>query len=173
MMVLDHVGDEEAMVYAQLGQQPLARTTETSPEPRRGTLSCLSARPPDLDFWTGTRPRVVGVSPSIVPFLYSKRTAAARSLVSRYGRSIVLSPRVTSTLAVEQPRRRTALATRRVRVLSLRGNSVLLCTGTTVRGTILPTSAKRLIAHLSVARSSPSRTPPPLSPRSLTLVSLQ
>jgi hypothetical protein len=92
MMVLDHVGDEEAMVSAQLGQQPLARTTETSPEPRRGTLSCLSARPPDLDFWTGTRPRVVGVSPSIVPFLYFKRTAAARSLVSRYGRSIVLSP---------------------------------------------------------------------------------
>jgi hypothetical protein len=35
---------------------------------------------------------VVGVSPTIVPFLYSKRTAAARSLVSRYGRSIVLSP---------------------------------------------------------------------------------
>jgi hypothetical protein len=33
----------------------------------------LSARPPDLDFWTGTRPRVVGVSPSIVPFVYSKR----------------------------------------------------------------------------------------------------
>ena len=31
MMVLDHVGDQEAMVYAQLGQQPLARTTETSP----------------------------------------------------------------------------------------------------------------------------------------------
>ena len=30
MMVLDHVGDQEAMVYAQLGQQPLARTTETS-----------------------------------------------------------------------------------------------------------------------------------------------
>ena len=31
MMVLDHVGvDEEAMVYAQLGQQPLAPTTETS-----------------------------------------------------------------------------------------------------------------------------------------------
>jgi hypothetical protein len=32
------------------------------------------------------------VRPSIVPFLYSKRTAAARSLVSRYGRSIVLWP---------------------------------------------------------------------------------
>jgi hypothetical protein len=30
MMVLDH-GDQEAIVYAQLGQQPLARTTETSP----------------------------------------------------------------------------------------------------------------------------------------------
>ena len=83
MMTLDHVGDQEAMVYAQLGQQPLVRTTETSPEPERGTLSCLSARPPDLAFWTGTRPRVVGVSPSIAPFLYSKRTAAARSLVSR------------------------------------------------------------------------------------------
>ena len=86
MMVLDHVGDQEAMVYAQLGQQPLARTTETSLEPRPGTLSCLSARPPDLAFWTGTRPRVVGVSPSTVPFLYSKCTAPARSLVSRYGR---------------------------------------------------------------------------------------
>ena len=30
MMTLDHVGDQDAMVYAQLGQQPLARTTETS-----------------------------------------------------------------------------------------------------------------------------------------------
>ena len=56
MMALDHVGDQEAMVYAQLGQQPLARTTETSLEPRLGTLSGLSARPPDLAFWTGTRP---------------------------------------------------------------------------------------------------------------------
>jgi len=27
MMTLDHVGDQEAMVYAQLGQQPLVRTT--------------------------------------------------------------------------------------------------------------------------------------------------
>ena len=78
MMVLDHVGDQEAMVYAQLGQQPLVRTTETSPEPERGTLSCLSARPPDLAFWTGTRPRVVGVSPSIVPFLYSKSARRRR-----------------------------------------------------------------------------------------------
>ena len=34
MMVLDHVGDQEAIVYAQLGQQPLVRTTETSLEPR-------------------------------------------------------------------------------------------------------------------------------------------
>ena len=48
MMTLDHVGDREAMVYAKLGQQPLVRTTETSPEPRPGTLSCLSAQPPDL-----------------------------------------------------------------------------------------------------------------------------
>jgi hypothetical protein len=40
MMVLDHVGDQEAMVYAQLGHQPLARTTETSLERSSGTLSC-------------------------------------------------------------------------------------------------------------------------------------
>ena len=39
MMTLDHVGDQEAMVYAQLGQQPLVRTTETSPELNPGTLS--------------------------------------------------------------------------------------------------------------------------------------
>ena len=92
MMTLDHVGDREAMVYAQLGQQPLVRTTATSLEPRRGTLSCLSARPPDLAFWTGTRPQVVSMFLSIVPFLYSKRTAAARSLVSRYRKANVLWP---------------------------------------------------------------------------------
>mgnify|MGYP007072430014 FL=1 len=92
MMVLDHVGDQEAIVYAQLGQQPLVRTTATSLEPRRGTLSCLSARPPDLAFWTGTRPQVVSMFLSIVPFLYSKRTAAARSLVSRYRKANVLWP---------------------------------------------------------------------------------
>ena len=92
MMGLDHVGDQlEAMVYAQLGQQPLARTTETSLEPGPGTLSCLSAQPPDLATATAAQPEVACVRPSIVPFLYSKRTAAARSLVSRYGRSIVLS----------------------------------------------------------------------------------
>ena len=89
---LDHVGDQEAMVYAQLGQQPLVRTTETSPEPGRGTLSCLSAWPPDLATATAAQPEVACVRPSIVPFLYSKRTAAARSLVSRYGRLNVLWP---------------------------------------------------------------------------------
>ena len=98
IMVLDHVGDQEAMVYAQLGQQPLARTTETSLEPRPGTLSCLSARPPDLATATAAQPEVACVRPSIVPFLYSKRTAAARSPVSRYGRSIVLWP-----LRADQP----------------------------------------------------------------------
>ena len=76
MMVLDHVGDlQEAMVYAQLGQQPLVRTTATSLEPRRGTLSCLSARPPDLATATAAQPEVACVRLSIVPFLYSKRTA--------------------------------------------------------------------------------------------------
>ena len=83
MMTLDHVGNQEAMVHAQLSQQPLAHTTETSLQPRQGTRSCLSAQPPALAFWTGTRPQVVTVSPSIVLFLYSKRTAVTRSLVSR------------------------------------------------------------------------------------------
>ena len=55
MMTLDYVSDQEAMVHAQLGQQPLARTTETSPELNPGTLSCLSARPPDLADAAGTR----------------------------------------------------------------------------------------------------------------------
>ena len=53
MMTLDHVGDQEAMVHAQLGQQPLALTTETSLQPRQGTRSYLSAQPPALAFWTG------------------------------------------------------------------------------------------------------------------------
>ena len=66
MMTLDHVGNQEAMVYAQLGQQPLAHTTETSLQPRQGTRSCLSAQPHALAFWTGTRPQVVTVSLSIV-----------------------------------------------------------------------------------------------------------
>jgi hypothetical protein len=47
---------------------------------------------------------VVGVSPSIVPFLYSKCTATARSLVSRYRQSLVLSPFLTTLPAVELPR---------------------------------------------------------------------
>ena len=80
------------MLYAQVGHHHLARATETSPERSSGHLSCLSARPHDLAFWTGTRPRVVGVSPSIVPFVYSKRAAAARSPGSRYRRSSVLWP---------------------------------------------------------------------------------
>ena len=92
MMTLDHVGNQETMVYAQLGQQPLVRTTVTSLQPRQGTLSCLSAQPPDLATATAAQPEVACVRPSIVPFLYSKRTAVTRSLVSRYGRSNVLWP---------------------------------------------------------------------------------
>jgi hypothetical protein len=103
MMVLDHVGDQEAIVYAQLGQQPaLVRTTETSPELNPGTLSCLSARPPDLADAAGTRPRVVSMFLSTVPFLYSKRTAAARSP----GSPLWTTERfvaVSSTPAVELP----------------------------------------------------------------------
>ena len=80
------------MLYAQVGQQPLARTTETSPELNPGTLSCLSARPHDLATATAAQPEVACVRPSIVPFVYSKRAAAARSPGSRYGRLNVLSP---------------------------------------------------------------------------------
>jgi len=82
MMVLDHVGDQEAMVHAQLGQQPLARTTETSLQPRQGSLSCLRAQPPDLADLTVARPKVACVPLAGLPFLYSKRTAVTRSLVS-------------------------------------------------------------------------------------------
>ena len=63
----------------------LARTTETSLERSSGTLSCLSARPPDLATATAAQPEVACVRPSIVPFLHSKRTAVTRSPGSRYG----------------------------------------------------------------------------------------
>jgi len=91
MMTLDQGGDEGAMLYAQVGQHHLARATETSPKRSSGTLSCLSTRPADLATATAAQPEVACVRPSIVPFVYSKRAAAARSLVSRYRRSIVLS----------------------------------------------------------------------------------
>ena len=57
-----------------------------------GTRSCLSAQPPDLATVTAAQPKVACVRPSIVPFLYSKRTAVTRSLVSRDGRLNVLWP---------------------------------------------------------------------------------
>jgi hypothetical protein len=41
MMTLDYVGDGEAMEYAQLGQQPLVRTTATSLEPDEGLSRAL------------------------------------------------------------------------------------------------------------------------------------
>ena len=65
------------MLYAQLGQQPLARTTETSLEPNPGTLSCLSARPHDLATATAAQPEVACVRQSIVPFVSSKRGGGA------------------------------------------------------------------------------------------------
>ena len=80
MVTLDHVGDQEVMVHAQLGQQPLAHTTKTSLQPRQGMRSCLSAQPPALADAARTRPRVVAMFLSTVPFVYSKRTAVTRSL---------------------------------------------------------------------------------------------
>ena len=83
------------MLYAQVGQHHLARATETSPERSSGHLSCLSARPHDLADLTVARPEVACVPLPGLPFVYSKRAAAARSLssrVMRYGRSNVLWP---------------------------------------------------------------------------------
>ena len=84
MMTLNHVGNQETMVYAQLGQQPLVRTTVTSLQPRQGTRYCLSAQPPDLATATAAQAEVACVRPSIVLFLYSKRTAVTRSPGSRH-----------------------------------------------------------------------------------------
>ena len=93
MTTLDYGGDREPMLYAQLGQQPPWRATETSPNRSSGLLSCLSARPPDLADAARTRPRVVAVFVSIVPFVYllQARGVGACPEVA-YGRSIVLSP---------------------------------------------------------------------------------
>ena len=92
MMTLDYVGDEEAMAYAQVDQHPLARTTETSPERSSGTLSCLSAWPPDLASWLAAQPGVACVRPSIVPFLYKARGGDAIPEVALWAISIVLWP---------------------------------------------------------------------------------
>ena len=95
MMVLDHVGDQEAMVYAQLCQQPLVRTTETSLEPRRGTLSCLSARPPDLADLTVARPKVACVPLWQASHFYTpsaRRRRDPSSSVMDVGRLNVLWP---------------------------------------------------------------------------------
>ena len=78
---LDYVGDREDMAYAQLGQHPPRRATETSPKRSSGTLSCLSERPPDLANLTAAQPVVACVRPSIAPFLYSKRAADPRGRV--------------------------------------------------------------------------------------------
>jgi len=107
MMTLDYVGDREAMVYAQLGQQPLARTTATSLEPRRGTLSCLSARPPDLADAAITRPQVVSMFLFIVPFLYSKRTrhgGGAIPFLILLSRAVLRVTRADHSCVVELPR---------------------------------------------------------------------
>ena len=60
-----------------------ALAMERTTSARGGSLQRFSSKGPhnDLAFWTGTRPRVVGVSPSIVPFLYSKRTAVRDAIL--------------------------------------------------------------------------------------------
>ena len=107
MMTLEYVGDQEAMVYAQLGQQPLARTTETSLQPRQGTLSCLARAASCSRHCDGRTARGgVRAAEHCLPFLYSKRTAVTRSLVSRVmdeDRS-ALSPLRPAGSLVELPR---------------------------------------------------------------------
>jgi len=80
MMTFDYGGDGEPRGNAQLGLHHHPRVVHPPLKRRRGKLCCLSARPPDIADLTGTRPRVVVVSPSIVPCVYSKRAALTRSL---------------------------------------------------------------------------------------------
>ena len=81
-MTFDYGGDGEPRGNAQLGLHHHPRVVHPPLKRRPGTLCCLSARPPDIADLTGTRPRVVVVSPSIVPCVYSKRAALTRSLVA-------------------------------------------------------------------------------------------
>ena len=62
MMTLDHVGNQEAMVHTQLGQQPLARTTVTS-----------------LDDWNGARGHGHHLGPCPVSRSRKREQEAARS----------------------------------------------------------------------------------------------
>ena len=108
MMVLDNVGDQEAIVYAQLGQQPLARTVlrrhSIKPRLALGTLSCLSARPPDLATATAAQPEVACVRPSIVPFVYSSSAHGGDAIPGFAGWTIERFVAVSSQPLVEQPR---------------------------------------------------------------------
>ena len=85
-------------MYAQLGQQPLARTVlrrhSIKPRLALGTLSCLSARPPDLATVTAAQTKVATVRAAehCLVSIYSKRTAVTRSPGSRYRQTIVLWP---------------------------------------------------------------------------------
>ena len=69
-------------MYAQLGHQPLARTTETSLERSSGNLSCLSAQPPALATATAAQAEVACVRPSIVPLSFYTPSARRRSVPS-------------------------------------------------------------------------------------------
>ena len=107
MMVLDHVDNQEAMVYAQLGQQPLARTTETSLEHWSGArgLSLLFERAASCScFLDGdTAPRVVTVCPRehCPVCVYSKCAAAALAdLRARVMDDRTFSPFFEHTIAV-------------------------------------------------------------------------
>jgi hypothetical protein len=78
-------------MYAQLGQQPLVRTTAdvTGTETRdsllfeRAAPFCRLEQTLNSELWTGTQPQVVSMFLIIIPFLYSKRTAVTRSLEKR------------------------------------------------------------------------------------------
>ena len=101
MTTLDYGGDREPMLYAQLGQQPPWRATETSPNRSSGLLSCLSARPPDLADAARTRPRVVARFPSTVVHRLQARGVGARPEVALW--AIHRFIRLLSRPAVELP----------------------------------------------------------------------
>ena len=101
MMTFDYGGDGEPRGNAQLGLHHHPRVVHPPLKRRPGKLCCLSARPPDIADLTGTRPRVVVVSPSIVPCVYSKRAALTRSLVAFFTNERFV--RFLCALAVDPP----------------------------------------------------------------------
>ena len=100
-MTFDYGGDGEPRGNAQLGLHHHPRVVHPPLKRRRGTLCCLSARPPDIADLTAARTEVACVQPSFVPCVYSKRAALTRAPVSFFANERFV--RFSSQPLVEQP----------------------------------------------------------------------